>query len=83
MITTLVGPPYSVEARLDDFHGLDRIEGYLIREDFALLIGDWLAIDGEGVGGVVAQAVEETVGIGRDAGRGKRDQGTERRRGAF
>ena len=32
---------------------------------------------------MVAEAVEEAVGVGRDAGGGERDQGTEGRRRAF
>jgi hypothetical protein len=51
----------------------------LIGEDLALLVGDGLAIDGERVGCVVAEAVEEPVGIGRDAGSGECDERTERR----
>ncbi len=35
--------------------------GKLIGEDFALLIGDGLTVDGEGVLRVIAEAVEEAV----------------------
>ncbi len=54
------------------------LDGKLVGEDLALLVGDGLAVDGEGVGGVVAEAVEEAVGVGRDAGGGQRDQRAER-----
>ena len=60
----------------DDFHGLDRIERNLVGKDFALLVGDRLAIDGERVLRVIAHAVEETVGIGGNSRRGQRDQRT-------
>ena len=53
----------------DHFHGLNRVEGNLVGEDFALLVGDRLAVDGERIFRVVAQAVKETVGIGGDSRR--------------
>ena len=62
----------------DDFDGLNRVRRKLVGEDLALLVGDRLAVDGEGVGGVVAEAVEEAVGVGRHAGSGERDQRAER-----
>ena len=62
---------------VDDFEGLDGVGGKLVGEDFALLVGDGLAVDGEGVGGVVAESVEEAVGVGGDAGRGEGDEGAE------
>ena len=33
----------------DDFEGLDGIEGNLVRKDFALLVGDGLAVNGKRV----------------------------------
>ena len=62
----------------DDFERLDGVGRDLIREDLALLVGDGLAIDGEGIGGVIAQAVEQAVGIGGDAGGGSGDERAER-----
>ena len=62
---------------VDDLQRLDGVGWELVGEDLALLVGDGLAVDGEGVGGVVAEAVEEAVGVGRDAGRGERDQRAE------
>ena len=35
--------------------------GQLVREDLALLVGDGLPVDGEGVLRVIAEAVEEAV----------------------
>ena len=64
----------------DDFDGLNGVGGKLVGEDLALLVGDRLAIDGERVGGVIAEAVEEAVGVGGDAGDGQRDQRAERGR---
>ena len=49
----------------DDFERLDRVGRKLVGEDLALLVGDGLAVDGERVGRVVAEAVEEAVGVGR------------------
>ena len=83
-MTRLVLSPYSAGgAPADDLDGLNGVGGELVGEDLALLVGDGLAIDGEGVGGVVAEAMEEAVGVGGDAGGGERDQGTERRRTGF
>ena len=62
----------------DHLERLDGVGGKLVGEDLALLVGDGLAVDGEGVRGVVAEAVEETVGVGSDAGRGQGDQRAER-----
>src|SRR6202451_257186 len=62
----------------DDFNGLDGVGRKLVGEDFALLVGDGLAVDGEGVFSVVAEAVEEAVGIRRNAGSGGGDEGAER-----
>ena len=62
----------------DDLEGLHGVGGKLVGEDLALLVGDGLAVDGEGVGGVIAEAVEEAVGVGGDAGRGEGDQRAER-----
>ena len=60
------------------FERLDRIERNLIREHLALLVGDRLAVHGKRILGVIAEAVEETVGIRGDAGRGKRDERADR-----
>ena len=60
-------------------HRLDRIQRNLVGEDLALLIGDRLAIHGERVFGVIAQSVEEAVGIGGNPRRGERNQRTDRR----
>src|SRR5271156_2681978 len=54
-----------------DFHRLNGFDGKLIGEDLALLVGDRLAVDGERIRGVVADAVEETIGIGSDSRRGQ------------
>ena len=54
----------------DDLDGLNGVGGKLVGEDLALLVGDGLAVDGERVGGVIAEAVEEAVGVGGDAGGG-------------
>ena len=62
----------------NDFERLHRVHGDLVGEGLRLLVGDGLAVDGEGVGGVVAHAVEHAVGVGRDAGRGERNQRTDR-----
>jgi hypothetical protein len=71
-MTRLVLPPYSAggapEMTSSDW---TELMGKLVGEDLALLVGDGLAVDGEGVGGVVAEAVEEAVGVGGDAGRGR------------
>ena len=45
----------------DDFDRLNRVSGNLVGKDLALLVGNRLAIHGEGIGGVVAEAVEEAV----------------------
>ena len=48
----------------DHFHRLHGVDRDLIRENLALLVRDRLAVDGERVRGVIAQAVEKTVGVG-------------------
>ena len=58
----------------DEFHGLDGVERNLGGELFALLIGDGLAVDGEAGLRVIAERVEEAVGIGHDAGAGHGDR---------
>ena len=68
---------------VDDFEGLDGVGGDLVGEDLGLLVGDGLAVEREGVFGVVAEAVEEAVRIRGDAGRGQGDEGGELGRGAF
>ena len=62
----------------DDLNGLNGVGRQLVGEDFALLVGDGLAVNGEGVGGVVAEAVKQTVGVGRHAGRGEGDERAKR-----
>ena len=61
----------------DEFHGLDGVERNLRGELLALLIGDGLAVDGEAGLRVIAERVEEAIGIGDDAGAGHRDGVTE------
>jgi len=46
---------------VDDFERLDGLGGKLVGENLALLIGDGLAVDGERVGGVVAEAVDRKI----------------------
>ena len=53
---------------LDHFHGLYRVQRNLVREDFALLIRDRLAIERERVRRVIAQSVKQAVRIGGNAG---------------
>src|SRR5882724_1694043 len=60
------------------FHRFDRIEGNLVGEDFALLVRDGLAVDGERVFRMVSQSVEQTIGIGGDSRRRQRYQRTYR-----
>ena len=62
----------------DDFNRLNGVGRELVGKDLALLIGDGLAVNGEGVGGVVAETMKKAVGVGRDAGGGERDQRTKR-----
>ena len=57
--------------------------GYLVGENFALLIGDGLAIHGKRVFRMVAHAMEEAIGIGGDSRRSQRNQRTHRRGRAF
>ena len=58
----------------DQFHRLDGVERNLRGELLALLIGDRLAVDREAGLRVIAQRVEEAVGIGHHAGAGHRDR---------
>ena len=62
----------------DDFHRLNGIERNLVGKNLALLVGDGLAIDGKGIFRVVAQAMEEAVGIGGDSRRRQSHQRTQR-----
>ncbi len=64
----------------DDFEGLNGIGGNLVGEGLALLIGDRLAVDGKGVGRVIAEPMEEAVGVGGDTRGGGGDERAERRR---
>ena len=52
----------------DDLKRLNGGDGNLVGEDFGLLIGDRLTVDVEGVFGVIAQAMEESVRVCRNAG---------------
>ena len=65
-----------------DFHRLDRIEWDLIGKDFALLVGNRLAVEAERILRVVAEPVEKAIGIGSDSRRGQRNQRTQGRRPA-
>ena len=67
----------------DDLHRLHGLHRQLIRENLALLVRNWLAVNGEGVRGVIAQPVEKTVGVGRNPWCGERHQRTELRRVAL
>ena len=66
-----------------DFHRLNGIDGKLVGEHFALLVGNRLAVDGERILRVIADPVEEAIGIGSDSRRGESNQRTQRRRRAF
>ena len=57
--------------------------GIWLEKYFALLIGDRLAIQRERVRRMVPHAVKESVGVGRHAWRGQRDQRTQLRGRAF
>ena len=50
----------------DRLHGIGR---ELVGEDFALLVGHRLAINRKRIRRVIAEAMEETVGVGRHSGR--------------
>src|SRR6202041_971328 len=67
----------------DNFQRLDRVNRQLIREHLALLVGDGLAVHRKRIFGVVAEPVEQTVGIRSDSRRGERYQGTDGRRRTF
>ena len=51
----------------DDLHALDRAGGKLRRKHLALLIADRLAVDHKAGLGMVADGVEESVGVRRNA----------------
>ena len=53
---------------------LNRIGRDLVGENLALLIGDWLAVDRKRIGGMIAQPMEEAIGIRGYSGRRKRHQ---------
>ena len=53
-----------------DLHRFDGIKRNLVGEHFALLVSDGLAIDREGVLGVIAEAMGQAIGVGCDARRG-------------
>ena len=61
------------------FKGLNRIERNLVGEYLALLIGDRLAIEREGVLGVIAESMKQPIGIRSDSRRRQRYQRTHRR----
>jgi hypothetical protein len=48
----------------DHRQGFDRIDWKLVGKDLALLVSNWLAVDAERIRGVVADPVEEAIGIG-------------------
>ncbi len=50
-----------------EFHALNRAGRKLCREDLALLIADRLAVDHEADLRMIAQRVEESIGVGRDS----------------
>ncbi len=77
-ITRLVLSPYSAGGA-PSITSSDWTEssGNLVGEDLALLVGDRLAVDGEGIFGVIAEAVKQAVGIGGDSRRGQRHQRTD------
>src|ERR1700758_132064 len=57
----------------DDLHGLNCIDGNLIRKGLALLIADGLAINGVRRIRVLPERVEHAVGVGGDSGAGESD----------
>ena len=57
--------------------------GIWLEKDFALLIGNRLAVNGEGILRMIAESVEQAIGIGGDSRRVERDQRTQGRRRAF
>src|SRR5580698_6526103 len=67
----------------DDLDGLHGVRGKLVGEDFALLIGDGLPVDREGVRGVITESVKEAVRVGGNARRGQGDERAQRRGLAF
>jgi len=50
---------------------LNGVGGKLVGKDLALLVGNGLAVDGEGIGRVIAETVEEAVGVRGHAGGGE------------
>ena len=83
-ITRLVLPPYSAGgAPGDDLQGLNRIDRNLIGKNFALLVGDGLAVHRKRILRVIAQSVKQAVRIGSDSWRRQRNQRTYRRRLVF
>src|ERR1700694_5211225 len=62
----------------DDLHRLNGIERNLVGENFALLVGDGLAIHGERILCVITKAMKESVRVRGDARRGERHQRTDR-----
>ena len=71
----------------DQFHGLDGVQRHLRGEALALLIADRLAVNREAGLRMIAQGMEEAVGIGGDGPAAQHDgiaqPGTGRRNGQF
>lgn len=61
----------------DDFHGLNRIERNLIGKHFALLVSDWLTINGERVLSMIAQTMEQAIRMSNDPRRRQSQQRTD------
>src|SRR5581483_3451944 len=61
----------------DDFERLNCIEWNLIREYFALLIGDRLPVQRKGILRMVTKTVKEAIGIGSNSRTAERNQGTQ------
>ena len=68
---------------VDHFKGLNRIHRDLVGKDFALLIGDGLAVHGERVFRMIAEPVEKPVRIRGDSGGCEGDQRAHGGRRAF
>ncbi len=64
---------------LNNLQRLNGIKRNLVGEDFALLVGDGLAVHRKRVLGVIAKAVEGAIRIGRDSRGVERDRRAQRR----
>ena len=58
----------------NQFHALQRIGGYLGREQFTLLVADGLSVDHKRNLRVISQRMKKTVGIRRDCARAVSDR---------